>query len=303
MNGTEYPYTTFRNTFYFIEFLKPVDLSSLPPEPSHEDYFEVAKAWTRRPRSVEARYETYLADNRERFAPLRRRGGSRFRVAWWPGSPGVEETPRLSLLGDAFAVFAASGQLAEAPTFDDGGLETLDRRVAELGAGLGRAAHVAETPGNDEGPRQAAPRRDALGDRGDAEEDGSREDDRASLRRPSFGLGDPRDEALEIGVAEIVLVPARDDVAFARPASRQGEYGSPREVARGHERRGALEGEAEPALPDLVDQHGDGMMEVSRAYRRAGEYGNDGKAPIAGIGLGQLPSRELGVDIGHFHLG
>jgi hypothetical protein len=31
---------------------------------------------------VEARYETFLADNRERFAPLRRRGGSRLRVAW-----------------------------------------------------------------------------------------------------------------------------------------------------------------------------------------------------------------------------
>ncbi len=82
VNGTEYRYTTFRNTFYFIEFLKPVDLSSLPPEPGREGYFEVAEALDAKAESVEERYEAYLSDNRERFAPLRRKGGSRFRVAW-----------------------------------------------------------------------------------------------------------------------------------------------------------------------------------------------------------------------------
>ncbi len=82
VNGTEYPYTTFKNTFYFIEFLKPVDLSALPGEPGYEEYFEVAKALDTKAGEVESRYETFLADNRERFAPLRRRGGSRYRVAW-----------------------------------------------------------------------------------------------------------------------------------------------------------------------------------------------------------------------------
>jgi 1-acyl-sn-glycerol-3-phosphate acyltransferase len=82
VNGTEYPYTTFKNTFYFIEFLKPVDLSGLPPEPSRDDFFEVAKALDEKAEAVEARYESFLADNRERFAPLKRRGGTRFRVAW-----------------------------------------------------------------------------------------------------------------------------------------------------------------------------------------------------------------------------
>jgi len=82
INGTEYPYTTFKNTFYFIEFLEPVDLSSLPKEPSYEDYFEVAKAMDAKALEVEARYETFLEENRERFAPLRRRGGSPYRVAW-----------------------------------------------------------------------------------------------------------------------------------------------------------------------------------------------------------------------------
>jgi 1-acyl-sn-glycerol-3-phosphate acyltransferase len=82
VNGTEYPYTTFKNTFYFIEFLKAVDLSSLPETPSYEQYFEVAKALDAKAEQVEARYEAFLSDNRERFAPLRRRGGSRFRIAW-----------------------------------------------------------------------------------------------------------------------------------------------------------------------------------------------------------------------------
>jgi 1-acyl-sn-glycerol-3-phosphate acyltransferase len=82
VNGTEYPYTTFKNTFYFIEFLRPVDLGSLPTAPSREEYSAVAKALDAKAAEVEARYEAFLADNRERFAPLRRRGGSRFRVAW-----------------------------------------------------------------------------------------------------------------------------------------------------------------------------------------------------------------------------
>lgn len=82
VNGIEYSYTTFRNSFYFIEFLKPVDLSGLPSEPSYEDYSEVAKALDEKAEAVEARYETFLSTNRERFAPLRRRGGTRFRVAW-----------------------------------------------------------------------------------------------------------------------------------------------------------------------------------------------------------------------------
>jgi 1-acyl-sn-glycerol-3-phosphate acyltransferase len=81
-NGTKYPYTTFKDSFYFIEFLKPIDLSSLPPQPSCEEFFEVAKSLDAKAVQVEARYETFLADNRERFAPLKRRGGSRFRVAW-----------------------------------------------------------------------------------------------------------------------------------------------------------------------------------------------------------------------------
>jgi 1-acyl-sn-glycerol-3-phosphate acyltransferase len=82
VNGTEYPYTTFKNSFYFIEFLKPVDLSGLPREPGYQDFFAIASGLDAQAEEVEARYEAYLEDNRERFAPLRRRGGTRYRVAW-----------------------------------------------------------------------------------------------------------------------------------------------------------------------------------------------------------------------------
>jgi 1-acyl-sn-glycerol-3-phosphate acyltransferase len=82
MDGTEHSYTTFKDSFYFIEFLKPLELSRLPPEPSREDFSLIAKSLDEKANSIEARYERYLEENRERFAPLKRRGGSRMRIAW-----------------------------------------------------------------------------------------------------------------------------------------------------------------------------------------------------------------------------
>jgi 1-acyl-sn-glycerol-3-phosphate acyltransferase len=82
VDGTEYHYTTFKDSFYFIEFLRPVDLSCLPSEPSHDEYFEIARGLEETSERVKARYAAYLDDNRERFAPLKRRGGSKLRVAW-----------------------------------------------------------------------------------------------------------------------------------------------------------------------------------------------------------------------------
>jgi 1-acyl-sn-glycerol-3-phosphate acyltransferase len=81
-DGTERPYTAFKDSLYFIEILKPIDLSSLPSEPSREEYLEIAESLYEKAEEVEARYDAFLADNRERFASLRRRGGSRLRVAW-----------------------------------------------------------------------------------------------------------------------------------------------------------------------------------------------------------------------------
>jgi 1-acyl-sn-glycerol-3-phosphate acyltransferase len=82
VNGREYPYTTFKDSFYFIEFLPPVDLSSLPEDANYEDYFAAAKSMDAVRERVEKVYEAYLEENRERFAPIRRRGGTKLRIAW-----------------------------------------------------------------------------------------------------------------------------------------------------------------------------------------------------------------------------
>ena len=82
VNGTEYPYTTFKDTFYFIEFLPPVRLDSLPADSGYKEYREVADRMNELADRVKAGYGAFLADNRARFAPVRRRGGTRTRVAW-----------------------------------------------------------------------------------------------------------------------------------------------------------------------------------------------------------------------------
>jgi 1-acyl-sn-glycerol-3-phosphate acyltransferase len=82
VNGTEYPYTTFKNTFFFIEFLPPVDLSALPSESGYAEYRRIADEMGVLAERVEENYEALLSENRVRFAPIRRRGGTKFRVAW-----------------------------------------------------------------------------------------------------------------------------------------------------------------------------------------------------------------------------
>jgi hypothetical protein len=82
VDGEKYHYSTFKDSFYFIEFLEPVDLSSLPREPSREEYAEIANGLGAATERLEASYDAYLEENRERFAPLKRRGGTKLRVAW-----------------------------------------------------------------------------------------------------------------------------------------------------------------------------------------------------------------------------
>jgi 1-acyl-sn-glycerol-3-phosphate acyltransferase len=81
-DGIERPYTTFKDSFYFIEFLRPFDLSGLSAAPSEAELAATAAELDARASQVDSRYETFLADNRERFADLKRRGGTRYRVAW-----------------------------------------------------------------------------------------------------------------------------------------------------------------------------------------------------------------------------
>jgi 1-acyl-sn-glycerol-3-phosphate acyltransferase len=82
VNGKEYPYTTFRNTLYFVEFLPPVDLSRLPEGASYEDYRAMAEEMDALGEAANLRYATFLTENARRLAPLRRRGGARLRLAF-----------------------------------------------------------------------------------------------------------------------------------------------------------------------------------------------------------------------------
>jgi|GEM_PF-1918180 len=81
-DGVERVYTTLKNSIFFIEALKPMALDDLPSDAGEEAYQGLARRLETMSDAVEARYEAYLEDNRERFAPLKRRGGARLRVAW-----------------------------------------------------------------------------------------------------------------------------------------------------------------------------------------------------------------------------
>ncbi len=82
VDGREYPYTTFRDTYYFIEILPPFDLSALPSDAGYEAYLAEAAALNELSASLEARYEAFLAERGREGSPARKRGGTRLRVAW-----------------------------------------------------------------------------------------------------------------------------------------------------------------------------------------------------------------------------
>ncbi len=81
-NGTEYPYTTFKDTLYFIEFLPPDRMEDLPADAGYEDYRVVANRMDALANAVEKRYEAFLGRASARFAGLKRSGGTKDRVAW-----------------------------------------------------------------------------------------------------------------------------------------------------------------------------------------------------------------------------
>lgn len=80
VDSIEYPYTTFRNTFLFIDFLPPVDLSALPPDPIRNDFFNIASLMDGKAKAIETYYDSFLENNKERLAPLRRKGGTQQRI-------------------------------------------------------------------------------------------------------------------------------------------------------------------------------------------------------------------------------
>ena len=81
-DGSANPFSTFKNSLYFIDFLPPVDLSSLHPDASYEDYFKVALSLDEKAEEVGKYYESLASDHGDLMSSLSRWGGARFRVAW-----------------------------------------------------------------------------------------------------------------------------------------------------------------------------------------------------------------------------
>jgi len=82
INGATYPYTTFRNAIYCIEFLKPVTLESLPAEPCHADFRRLADELDLERVRMDGLYAKTMRQREVELAESRRRGGSPLRVAW-----------------------------------------------------------------------------------------------------------------------------------------------------------------------------------------------------------------------------
>ena len=83
VNGIEYPYTTFRNTRYWIRFLPPQTVSDLPEGACYDDYRAVADRLDQMADGLEREYEQMLAGEAESKgdAPRpKRKGGSPIRI-------------------------------------------------------------------------------------------------------------------------------------------------------------------------------------------------------------------------------
>ncbi len=83
VNGVEYPYTTFRNTRYWIRFLPPVSLADLPCDPGYGEYRKVADALDDVGMEQRREFDAMIAREQARGDPRPTgRGGTRVRVAW-----------------------------------------------------------------------------------------------------------------------------------------------------------------------------------------------------------------------------
>lgn len=82
LNGQVYPYTTFRDTMYFMEFLPPVDSRVMPANSTYEDYKAFAARMDELRAETDRRYDGELARIKETHGGVRRRGGSEKRVVF-----------------------------------------------------------------------------------------------------------------------------------------------------------------------------------------------------------------------------
>jgi len=81
-DGSAYPYTTFRDTLYFVSFLPPIPASEFGPNETYESYQMLALRLKQLADRERERYERLLIERKAEFDGLRRRGGATDRVQW-----------------------------------------------------------------------------------------------------------------------------------------------------------------------------------------------------------------------------
>ena len=82
VNGERYPYTTFRDTLYFIKFLPAIPASEFDGKDTRESYGAGARRLQEMADRERALFERTLVEQKERFDALPRRGGTHERVLW-----------------------------------------------------------------------------------------------------------------------------------------------------------------------------------------------------------------------------
>ncbi len=75
-------FTTFQDTLYLVSFLPPIPASSFQPEETLASYRAVAEDLQKQSDREHERLARMLAEERERYDGMRRRGGSSVRLAW-----------------------------------------------------------------------------------------------------------------------------------------------------------------------------------------------------------------------------
>ena len=85
VNGVEYPYTTFRNTRFWIRFLPAMTLDNLPIDSGYEDYKVQANLMDDMANKMEEEYESRMVNENNELGDKpgkRQKGGTKVRVAF-----------------------------------------------------------------------------------------------------------------------------------------------------------------------------------------------------------------------------
>ncbi len=82
VDGRTHPFTTFRDTLYFVSFLPPIPASEFGPNETYESYQKMAQRLKELADREQQRYERLLIERKAEFDAMPRRGGTTERVRW-----------------------------------------------------------------------------------------------------------------------------------------------------------------------------------------------------------------------------